>query len=123
MAKGFKCGAGGSGMSMDLLWENASPGSDFAEHSGTNKLKIDWSGYVKYAVEYRTEYTFYATMEVSVGNNMAIFYYKTENNRAGCRSIVFESDGLSIYGAFLNGSANDSYCVPWRIYGIKGVSA
>lgn len=117
----FSDSGGGGGLSMTLLWENASPTSEFAEQT----LAIDW--------------TPYDIIEVDLGSVCIAFEAKVDRSvtpsavlRAndvtvgGCyREVKLVDGGIYIDDARAHrGSAwaHDTNALkPFRIYGIKGV--
>lgn len=114
-------------ISMDLLWENATPTSAFSGQT----ISMDLSAYTVFVVE---------TKNPSVTCHVAIKGKSTKMQDNDCpsssmtvgytRGIEFSDSGVSIgggansiYGAGNNLRYSDSYLIPQRIYGIKGVSA
>lgn len=112
---------------MDLLWQNASPTSVFAEQS----IALDLSQYDKIQIDFKQLYTntsIHDSIELNIGEDF-------------CTSYVFAGEDNYVTGAYRAGHANnekvtflgsyvttvygkssvDSYCIPLRIYGIKGV--
>jgi hypothetical protein len=111
--------------STELIWENASPESEFARQS----LPIDTAGYTFLDVEFRISY--HTDVKVfrraAVGVTTSCFsddYY----GKIITRNLDLEGSDVSFYaGYFYNtyGSyaEHNGYMIPVRIYGIKGVSA
>lgn len=107
------------------LWENASPTSSF----GAQSISVDLSGYSWFAIEIQ--------FQTSQTDNPALQEFRVDevrklinlasstNNRTGGRHVTWSASAktLTFDGAYYNGSANNSYCIPLRIYGIKGVKS
>lgn len=115
------------GMKMELLWENVSPSSEFAEQNITINLS-----------EYKFLFisTSYGTCVVEVGGGFSIVEFNSfpiENNlknifyRFFSATSEYVSIGHCYYVQLMNVSVAptilNSVAIPYRIYGIKGVSA
>lgn len=113
------------GMKMELLWENASPTSEFAAQT----ISLDLSNYDAIDLYYRT----YTSFDMNTG------YYRCpvgKNQRATTSSefIYIRDCNTTIHGVTFRdaeyvatyGSANyttyNSILIPIKIYGIKGVN-
>lgn len=114
------------GMSMKLLWENASPSSEFEGQD----ITIDLSDYSLIEVEFK----------ISVSQERT-FREKSLINTSGLACFVYGSTSSGIYGGYryftplddrINFSTcwrpntsteveDNTYCIPIKIYGIKGV--
>ena len=110
---------------MELLWENASPTSEF----GNTRINIDLSGFDFVDVEFRA---------VTTTSYMSIFRNRVgsttncvSDNNGGkivSRLVISYSDRVifqkgyiyNTYGAY---TENNAVLIPVRIYGIKGVFA
>ena len=110
---------------MELLWENASPTSEF----GNTRINIDLSGFDFVDVEFRA---------VTTTGYMSIFRNRvgsttncvSDNNGGKIVSrlvisysdrVIFEEGYIyNTYGAYIE---NNAVLIPVRIYGIKGVFA
>lgn len=121
-------------MSMDLLWENASPTSEF----GAVDIPLDLSSYQEVEIHFR-KHTGSDLMSISkckIGNDnyvngsyiIAIGNLKDSTaNTIESRqfntttSMVKFEENISKTTTGTNPSYNRIYCIPIRIYGIKGV--
>ena len=111
-----------------LLWENASPTSSFAAQT----LDIDWQDYDRIGVEYRYSISDATSSYVEIKSGVAaqLLYVYTRSSGAplvGERTIGFLTDGIKINTSYHGAASNATeqtggYCVPTRIYGIKGVN-
>ncbi len=113
----------------DLLWENASPTSSFA---GQTILASGLSAYDMVAIQiiYSDSYT-HTTIAFSPinGGSLDISVVSSDNQRIACgyriatvatTGIIF-SDG-SFIGSSSNRTTNNSYGIPQRVWGLKGVN-
>lgn len=117
------------GMSMKLLWENASPGSEFAPQV----IPLDWSGYDFVLVE-DGNIDGHASTLIEAGGAASIVtigdinpgYYGSFY--AVYRKFSTVAEGINVgacYMKFANTNApalRNDMIVPFRIYGIKGVT-
>lgn len=109
-------------LSMELVWENASPTSAFAEQT----ISIDFSKYNALLVEF-----FGVSNEVKlnayIGKDCTVhlctpyssFYYRSAYFNS--QEVVFSSGmRITAYNGWETVNI-DSVCIPTKIYGIKGV--
>ena len=110
------------GMKMDLLWTNPAPTASFAAQTVSldlsqydlvyikSKRKNDNSGY------YGSNFVLIDGIQYSMVNIYGglIEYRGFTPSESG---IVFTNG--SLYSTYATGSTNDSYMVPYQIYGIK----
>ena len=102
--------------SMELLWENASPGSDFAAQT----IALDLSGYDHVIIEAVANVAGWAivqsfTCRVGVDSCLLIPSNAVLNNR----SFTTSTTGIRFDGGSSGANALNNCCVPIRIYGIK----
>ena len=112
-------------LSMELLWENASPTSEF----GNTRINIDLSGFDFVDVEFRavTTISYMSIFRNRVGSTTNCV---SDNNggKIVSRLVISYSDRVifqkgyiyNTYGAY---TENNAVLIPVRIYGIKGVFA
>ena len=109
---------GGGGLEMELLWENASPTSGFSAQT----LNLDLSEY-----EYIVVLCTAASTAIGfIGSSTVIQQPEGKNY---LRRIEIKSDGIDFYDTYRYETygtgatvvASDA-CIPYRIFGIKGVS-
>lgn len=101
----------------DLLWENASPTSAFA----AQRIDADLTQYNAYYVlfKYKADTDEYAGQIMAKGAvNRALVPNATISNSAYRELRDYESY-IYFYSGYYSGNPNDSYCIPYRIYGIK----
>lgn len=108
-------------MSMDLLWENASPTSDF----GDNNVSIArLSGFEMYAVVFivvnNGKQTITNINYKGCGGVAVVAWGDTNENMH--RNYGFLGDGIAFRDAYSNKLMSNNALVPWKVYGIKGVS-
>lgn len=114
-----------AGISMELLWENASPTSEFAAQD----IAVDLSDYQQARIVFM--YQAYHTpdilpaLDVEIGLPALTSYAGVRNMGRSCRvytdRVSFgNGHGYTTYGNSSNTAMND-HLVPWQIYGIKGV--
>ena len=113
----------------DLLWENASPTSSFA---GQTILTSGLSAYDMVAIQiiYSGSFTHTTTAFSPInGESLDVSVVSSDNQRIACgyrsatvaiTGIVF-SDGAFI-GSNSNRTTNNSYGIPQRVWGLKGVN-
>lgn len=120
------------GISMELLWENASPTSEF----GAQTINLDLSKYDAVEIIFRADKSFDSTFSetclVSGGTGVAsvIRNTTTDNMMTGIigahiRRYSVKTDGItftgSVYSYTTDYHGNNNGCIPYIIYGIKGV--
>lgn len=118
-----------TGVHMELLWENASPSSEFAAQTLTIENLDDYDAFILYVDAN-------SNVENRYGNG-SLFFDKTSTNLAICVSIYYAGVSKFFFRRFTvdfpagtvtfgNGDNNDSagaqYLIPLSIYGIKGVN-
>ena len=116
-----------------LLWTNASPSSQFANQtislglSGYDAVEIEYcygSSYTN-VVEtgiYKKSYTKqYMTCHGDIKTDNTVFYISQRLVTVTASGITFGNGTYKNISAAVKGAANNVYCVPLKIYGIKGV--
>lgn len=122
-------------MQWSLLWENASPTSEFAEQvlPGT----YTWTGYDMLMIVYvydvtttaRAEYKLAQIVECAIGMKSYLQMYSVSGGLLFARAVYLNDDGtIELSGAqkrtfasITTVTADNKGCVPLRIYGAKGV--
>ena len=106
-------------LSMELLWENASPNSSMTAQS----ISFDKKSYKMFMVVDNNGTT---AIIFDNGNGFISFYMSTA---ISFRQLTITKTGMTIGGAYLywygssNTSADNNYNIIARVYGIGGVSA
>lgn len=107
---------------MELVWENASPGTTFLSQT----LDLDMHAYDMALVETQALPSSnemgitYETGIIAKGVASAIMGVGKTSNRTGLRKFTMTDAGIDVgEGIYNNGTHND-YFVPSRIYGIRG---
>ena len=116
-------------LSMELLWENASPTSDFAAHEGDNALKFnatnfDWFKVIAKSTTTGIGYQVYfceknktASMMGSSAKNYQRLIKITDSGAEVAKGVMFNT-----YASWTETEV-PNYVIPFQIYGIKGASA
>jgi hypothetical protein len=110
----------GAKMSMKLLWENASPTSDFSSQT----ISVSLDGYDSYMIiaRFHTSVTLEVAQNARVGNGILLFCNDAEKFYR--RNITYSASSLTFSECKYSGYVtNDAYLIPVAIYGTKGVSA
>lgn len=108
-------------MEMELLWENASPTSEFVGQD----ITLDLEGYDKVAIRCRESTSSNATFEVSGKVGDAIRWTHVSNNRqtrlfwTSANKVTASKGNKAAYNAQL--AEDNTVAIPIEIYGIKGV--
>ena len=116
-----------------LLWTNASPSSQFANQT----LSLGLSGYEAVEIEYCYGSSYTNVVETGIYKKSYTQQYmtchgdiKTDNTRfyISQRLVTVTASGITFgngthknISAAVNGATGNTYCVPLKIYGIKGV--
>ena len=106
-------------MRMERVWQNASPTSEFAAQT----ISLDLFEYDFIMVLYMHRVTLQATLSSTLkkgqlGNLISV----TSDNFTGYRSVTFTDSGVTFDKCiYSKTNPNNSFCVPYEIYGIKGV--
>lgn len=113
-------GLGNRFVSKTLLWENASPTSEFPAQT----VNVDFSSFTHYAIEFRIYATaplFECGAIISIANScrLAAHGSNVRMHRDFDPNTHAFTDAKESYvdGLF----ANNNGCIPYKIYGIKGV--
>ena len=117
------------GVSMKSLWANASPTSDFAAQ--TISLNLNGYEYVLVRYLYSTGYQDIDQIAiVKVGRDAYLtftgvastnIYLSQRTINVGSDSVTFGKPVYKTYASTSNPTANNKYCIPVEIIGIKGV--
>lgn len=117
------------GVSMKSLWINASPTSDFATQ--TISLNLNGYEYVLVRYLYSTNYQSYDQIAiVKVGREAYLtftgavstnIYLSQRTISVGSDSVAFGAPVYKTYASTSSPTANNKYCIPVEIIGIKGV--
>ena len=124
-------------VSMELLWENASPSSAMnADADGVNGIELDWATmtytHVLVTFAYGTKTgnrgsITSAISEIVIGKRILLSTTNAGFDAYANRALEFTDGGLhiggassSIAGTKTNGTAS-AYIIPLKVYGIKGV--
>ena len=115
-------------MTMELFWENPSPASEFLPQT------IGFNGdYDRVKVDFRLNSSTATIVTVDVltndvGSQGSAIYGTAASFYGGYRSFIAHKTGVEFAGAYKVEAASggketrmDSYIIPQRIYGIKGV--
>jgi hypothetical protein len=108
-------------LSMELLWENASPESSFAAQT----LSLDLSSFDRVVIDWRAEtaYSSEFSTDTKVGETVVASYIWGEDGTYGHRDAKTSNDEVEIQDGYANKTKSDGVGIPCRIYGIKGVFA
>lgn len=114
--------SGGGGIQMALLWTNPSPTSAFSAQT----VSLDLSGYDAVLVE--CTLTNSATSAHITGILLVGYAGNITGEGAGTNNYIYvrnadvQATGLTFGTGYRSGTASTSYCIPFRIYGIKGIT-
>ena len=106
-----------SGITMELLWENASPASEFAAQT----MSCNMGDYDIYLVQFNYEKQVMATALIDKGLSTNVFGSAAYTSE---RAITINDNNFVVDDAcyFQSGwQKNNTLMVPYKIYGIKGV--
>lgn len=105
------------GMEMELLWENASPRSEFAAQT----IAVDLSKYDRYVVDSRMSTGSMLTLSHSVCCGDDLLICGNDKTNIMRRLCTYSNSGLSFGDSAVAGNDSNGSLIPIRIYGIKGV--
>lgn len=119
-------GGGGSsgGIEIKLLWTNPNPNALF----NSQTISLDLSGYDAVGIIvnfYVQNPCFMLPMQIlpcDSNYSHRITISQSLGNYTGGRQVDFLPTGLQIGAGYYNGAANNTACVPYQIYGIKGIT-
>lgn len=110
------------GLRMDLLWENDDLDSNF----GAQTVQVDLSAYSHYLVvpifSKGNQNVSPCVLNVAEdGVVVGLVVGSGTNNNVGSRTCYYDSSvpGIVFSGANYGGGANNGYCIPKQIYGVK----
>lgn len=115
---------------MTLLWTNASPQSKFASQNITldGSVASTYDGLITFGYEFDGGGRLTQAVAIGENNRTSLHCWATTtNNRNGMREFYYFTSGgntvLYFGNCQYNGGTQNDYCVPYRIYGLKGVRA
>ncbi|MBR2697524.1 MAG: hypothetical protein IKE76_02955 [Clostridia bacterium] len=108
------------GLTMDLLWENSAPSSNFAAQN----VSVNLSAYKMFGIVmwYSTTTQDETPMNMyTVDEAPKYLMISGSNNRGGARVVTYDgtNGALSFADATYNSGTNNAYLIPLRIYGIR----
>ena len=119
---GGASGGGSGGITMSLLWTNPSPTSSFAAQT----VPIDLSGYDAIGIiplfSTSVQYPAFMQIYINTPSTVVLNTYASDSNRQGGRTVTISSNGLQFSAGNYNGSATNSNIIPYKVYGIKGIT-
>lgn len=112
-------------LSMELLWENASPTSSFAAQT----IALDYSQFdrIKIEADLLPDYKAVLMCEVKAENEIGCEFLYGGASAVFSRRCILNANGLEVQDGYqtpystVTPQQNDTIYIPWRIYGIKGV--
>jgi len=108
-------------LSMDLLWENASPTSEFIEQTISLDLN-EYSFVVICFVASAGATTYVATGFIMVGGGFHAEEYIANSGSVHKRHFKAETSGVRFENGRQDSTSGAQYMIPVKIYGVKGVS-
>lgn len=117
------------GISMKSLWTNASPTSDFAEQT----ISLNLSDYEYVLVRYLYSKDYQSIDQIAIvkvgrdayltftGGVSTSIYISQRTINVGSNSVAFGAPVYKTYASTSKPTANNKYCIPVEIIGIKGV--
>lgn len=118
-------GSGGqrnTGITMNLLWTNDSPTSNFAAQT----VSLDLSGYSAIVVAFATSTTsgLYAFSNIALkdGNPWFLSFLGGASTYRYGRSATVTNTGVEFSNGYRDGSASSAQAIPLYIYGIRGIT-
>ena len=109
-----------SGISMTLLWTNPAPTSNFSAQT----VSLDLSEYDAVCIITKsTAGSSYTHWQFClVGGDVTMANKGISNTTLYGRSAQVAEDGITFSNGYNNATAGAANCVPWYIYGIKGLT-
>ena len=116
-----------SGFSIDLLWTNPNPSSNFAAQS----VEVDLSNYDKFMIltNWSTSNSLNFSAQIfEPTTEITQFLFVTSGgtasssaSRSGVRRFSYSitNHAISFQAGYYNSSSNNSYLIPVKIYGLK----
>lgn len=114
-------GGAGGGLQIDLLWTNSDTTVNFAAQD----VSVDLSNYRFFAILPLFRKTAVEEMHLQVfpvdENEKDFRIYQYSSNRGGGRKMNYSTANktISFSAGYYNGSADNQYAIPYKIYGIK----
>lgn len=102
------------------LWENASPASSFQEQTINLDLS-QYDGVLIYFCLSATYNDYLLSVRCPVGKKAPASFTWADDGVSYHRTAVAEQQGVAFYNGYWNGTKENTACVPYEIYGIKGV--
>ena len=110
------------GITMELLWENASPNSEFAAQT----VSVDLSGYQMIGLVFKwvsaSDWSEQPMEILTKGDYQRLISATAETGSVSRRITKVSNTGITFAGGYANTGAHNACCVPTLIYGIKGVA-
>lgn len=117
--------SGGGGLTADALWTNPSPSSSFSAQSvplsaGASGYKFLLFTYFFATTQMELQSALFPVGELTGGYDGRLVTNGGTVNRTGARPFTLASDtSVTFASASWNGGTSNTYCVPYKIYGIK----
>ena len=107
------------GCDIDLIWENSSPTSSFSAQ--TVAMDLSEYNYLTLVFKYSTTSAYYNTLAVPTdGLTYRVTIGNSQNSNNGIRNFTTSATGISFEAGYYNASSNNTYLVPYKVYGIRG---
>ena len=112
--------SGGGGISMTLLWTNPAPTSNFSAQT----VSLDLSDYDAVCIITKTTATSaYRYWQFGlVGHSISMLNKSSTSATLSGRAAQVDPDGITFSNGYNGSTAGAANCVPWYIYGIKGLT-
>lgn len=120
-----KGGGGGGGLKLTALWTNPNPTSSFAAQtvplsSGASEFTFLAVEHIFSASDPGHALSIFPVASLKDGNECAMYIGAWGTNRTGARRYTLPSEtSVTFTATGYNGSTNNGYCIPQKIYGIK----
>ena len=111
---------GGGGIKLTSLWTNSAPTSSFAAQT----VSLDLAQYKLILITFHNfatsdaQYGLLAQLCI-VGEKNYLQFTSATNNRSGRRLATVSSTGVDFAACVYNNGTNNSYGIPYQIYGIQ----
>lgn len=121
-SRGASGGGSGGGITMSLIWTNPNPTATFAAQT----VSLDLSGYDAIGIiplfSTSVQYPAFMQIYINTPSTVVLNTYASDSNRQGGRTVTISSNGLQFSAGNYNGSASNGNIIPYKIYGIKGIT-
>lgn len=106
---------------MKMLWENPSPNEDYKDTSIISMNLKNYSGVIVYFRNTSGDGGLYLSSSYIPKGHTGTLLYTTSAPKQAYRNFTVSDSGVTFQDAKSSGSVSNTYCIPYYIYGCRGI--